>query len=184
MAAEQLCPHLPWYDVADPNSSDLDELARRFHLHELQVEDCRHRPQRAKTEEHDQYVFCVLKALCPGDELSFDDVDVFYAKDFLITVHDGPSPALEKVAKRATQEGIQRLDRLFYVVVDAVVDEYQPALDNLSDETSEIEAAVLERPNPPMLRRIFALKRDLIEFRRVASGMREVVNAIVRREQG
>lgn len=184
MAAEQLCPHLPWYDIADPNSSDLDELAGRFKLHELQIEDCRHRPQRAKCEEHDRYLFCVLKALCPGDELAFDDLDIFYAKDFMVTVHKGPSPALQKVGTRATQEHVQRLDRLFYMVVDAVVDEYQPALDNLSEETSGIESEVLEKPHPPILRRIFALKRDLIEFRRIASGMREVVNAIVRREQG
>src|SRR4029077_10063634 len=39
-------------------------------------------------------------------------------------------------------------------------------------------------PDPPMLRRIFRVKRGLIEFRRVSAGMREVVNAIIRREHG
>lgn len=184
MAAKQPCPHLAWYDISDPASPDLDELARRFQLHELQIEDCRHQPQRAKTEEHGHYIFCVLKTMCNQAEMSFDDLDVFYAQDFVITVHQGPSSALDKVAKRATQDKVQRLDRLFYIIVDAVVDEYQPVLDQLSDETSEIESEVLEKPNPPMLRRIFAIKRNLIEFRRTASGMREVVNAIVRREQG
>ena len=36
--------HLQWFDIADPASPELDELARRFKLHELQIEDCRHRP--------------------------------------------------------------------------------------------------------------------------------------------
>jgi magnesium transporter len=35
-----------------------------------------------------------------------------------------------------------------------------------------------------VLGRIFKLKRNLIEFRRAAGGMREVVNALVRREGG
>lgn len=184
MAAHQRCPHLAWYDVSDPASPELDELARRFRLHELQIEDCRHQPQRAKTEEHGHYIFCVLKAIRSYPEMSFDDLDIFYGKDFVVTVHQGPSPALDKVEQRTAQEKVQRLDRLFYMIVDGVVDEYQPVLDQLSDETSEIESEVLEHPNPPMLRRIFSIKRSLIEFRRTASGMREVVNAIVRREQG
>jgi len=184
MSAQQPCPHLAWYDVPDPASAELDELARRFHLHELQIEDCRHRPQRAKAEEYEHYIFCVLKTIVGRPEISFDDLDIFYAKDFVVTVHQGPSAALQKVAQRATQDPVQRLDRLLYLLMDGVVDEYQPVLDQLSDDTSEIESEVLERPSPAMLRRIFALKRELIDFRRTASGMREVANAIIRREHG
>lgn len=184
MAAQQPCPHLAWFNVADPNSPELDELARRYHLHELQIEDCRHRPQRAKAEEHDSYLFCVLKELCPGQAISFRDLDVFYGKDYVVTVHEGSSAALGKVRERAMQDKVQRLDRLFYIVVDAVVDEYQGRLDDLSDATSEIESEVLQRPDPPMLRRIFELKRNLIEFRRISGAMREVANAIMRREGG
>ncbi|HVP44840.1 MAG TPA: magnesium transporter CorA family protein, partial [Terriglobales bacterium] len=184
MSAQQPCPHLAWFDVADPNSAELDELARRYRLHELQIEDCRHRPQRAKAEEHDSYLFCVLKEMCPEQAISFRDLDVFYGKDYLITVHEGPSTALHKARECAMQEKLQRLDRLFYLIVDSVVDEYHSRLDELSDATSEIESEVLHRPDPPMLRRIFELKRNLIEFRRISSAMREVANAILRREGG
>ena len=47
----QPLPGVSWFDVSDPSSAELDELARRLGFHELQVEDCRHRPQRAKMEE-------------------------------------------------------------------------------------------------------------------------------------
>jgi magnesium transporter len=43
---------------------------------------------------------------------------------------------------------------------------------------------VLEHPEPPMLRRIFRMKRKLVEFRRIAAEVREVVNALIRREEG
>ena len=68
--------------------------------------------------------------------------------------------------------------------VDVVVDEYIPVLDELAESISDIEAEVLERPEPDVLSRIFHLKRQLIEFRRMAGGMRDVVNAIMRREHG
>ena len=183
---------LAWFDVPDPNSPQLDELAKRFNLHELQIEDCRHRPQRPKTEEYPSYVFSVLKRLqCTpskrgGEELDlwFRDVDVFLGRDFVISVHDQDNDLIDRVRKRVEESGHGRADRVLYLLVDTIVDEYQPVLDALAEETSDIEAEVLEHPEPPVLRRIFRLKRKLIEFRRTASGMREVVNAMMRREHG
>jgi len=181
---DQVLPHLAWFDIADPASPELDELALRFNLHELQIEDCRHRPQRPKTEEHDHYIFTVLKHIHDHAELEFDDIDLFLGPDFLISVRSADTAVIETVRTRAEQENVDRLDRLFYMIVDQIVDGYQPVLDKLADETSEIEDVVLDRPDPETLSRIFSLKRKLIEFRRVAGGMREVVNALIRREKG
>jgi len=175
---------MPWYDVADPASHELDELALRFGLHELQIEDCRHRPQRPKTEEHDRYIFAVLKHMHDQRELEFDDIDVFLGPDFLISVRSADSALLARVRARAEQEHVDRLDRLFYMIVDQIVDDYQPLLDKLAEEISAIEDVVLDRSDPETLARIFSLKRKLVEFRRIAGGMREVVNALIRREKG
>jgi len=175
---------LAWYDVSDPASPELDELAHRFELHPLQIEDCRHRPQRPKTEEHDHYIFAVLKHMHSQRELEFDDIDLFLGPDFLISVRSKDSVIFESVRVRAEQEHIDRLDRLFYMIVDQIVDGYQPVLDKLADDISDIEDVVLDRPDPDTLAQIFSLKRKLVEFRRVASGMREVVNNLTRREKG
>jgi len=175
---------VPWYDISDPNSPALDELAARFGFHELQVEDCRHRPQRAKTEEHDNYQFSVLKHLHTDERLHFDDLDVFLGPDFLVTVRSGDCPVIAKVCERATQEHVQRVDKLFYFLLDFVVDQYQPELDTIADEINDIESEVLKCPGPAILSQILDLKRGLIEFRRIAAMMREVVNALIRREGG
>ena len=184
MSATQPIPGLNWFDVSDPTSPALDELAKRFNLHPLDIEDCRHRPQRAKTDEHEGYVFCVLKHLHSHDDMAFDDFDVFVAPDFLVTVHQHECAPIERVRKRAIDEKTQRLDRLFYFIVDEIVDDYISELDEFADDTSSIEADVLDHPSPQMLQDIFRLKRRLIEFRRISAGMREVVNAIMRREKG
>src|SRR3954454_1204419 len=95
---------LAWWDIADPASSELDELAHRFNLHELQIEDCRHRPQRPKAEEHQGYEFVILKHVQNEGELEFDDVDLFLVRDFLITVRDRDSTVIQQVRARAEQE--------------------------------------------------------------------------------
>lgn len=183
-AALQFIPGIPWYHIDDPRSAALDELAQRFRLHPLQIEDCRHRPQRAKAEEHDEYTFLVFKHLHRGEEISFDDLDVFVGRDFIVTVSDGEVPFQQRVQERVKQDGVQRIDKVLYYVLDELVDAYLPVLDDIAEDTGDIESEVLESPEPEMLRRIFLLKRKLIEFRRISSGMREVVNAMIRREKG
>jgi len=182
--AQQLLSGVPWFDIADPVSPDLDELGRRFQLHELQIEDCRHRPQRAKVDEYGNYVFAVLKHLHTDTNLIFDDFDVFLGSNFLITIHLGDCPLLAKLCQRVQENRVDRLDQIFYVLMDLVVDEYLLVLDNSAEEISQVESQVLETPEPRLLSEIFRLKRKLIDFRRVASGMRDVVNAIIRREGG
>ena len=183
--AQQLLPDVDWFDVPDPDSPDLDELARRFHLHELQIEDCRHRPQRAKVDEYGPYLFAVLKHLVRKDqEAEFDDFDVFLGPNFLITVHQGDCAFLAKLCARVQQNQVTRLDRIFYEITDLMVDEYLALLDDSAEDISKVESLVLESPEPPVLREIFQLKRRLIDFRRNASGMRDVMNAIIRREGG
>lgn len=184
--AKQPLDGVQWFHIDDANSSALDELAAQFKLHPLQIEDCRHPPQRPKVEEHKDYLFVVLKHLhaAEGRDIDFDDLDAFIGPGFLVTVSSGDQQFMERVCTRARQDKVTRPDRIFYMIVDEVVDAYTLLLDRIADESSEIESEVLEQPDPPMLRRIFRLKRGLIEFRRVSAGMREVVNAIIRREQG
>ena len=184
-ATRQLFPELPWFDVADPASPDLDELAKRFGLHPLEIEDCRNRPQRAKLEEYENHVFIVLKHLMQaGKNPKFDDLDVFLGPDFLITVHAAECEVLSKVCQRAQQNAVRRLDQILYAIVDLIVDEYLSLLDKFAEDISRVEDKVLDRPEPSVLAEIFHLKRCLIDFRRGAAGMRDVVNAIMRREHG
>lgn len=183
--SEQPITNLAWFDVSDPNSPDLDELAKRFQLHPLQIEDCRHRPQRAKADDYGPYLFAVLKHVVAHDNnLAFDDFDVFLGPDFLITVHRDDCPLINKLRQYIEQDKLTRLDRILYLLTDLIVDEYLSVLDKWADQIEKIESMVLRRPGPQTLSEIFRLKRRLIEFRRSGSGMRDVVNTIIRREGG
>ncbi len=214
-------PEVRWYHLADPASLALDELAAHFGIHPLQVEDCRHRRQTARVEEHDRYTFVVTKVLVavrvgdhlvasngdtgaeavrsadeqpagsapgaalppPGNtRLHFEDFDIFIGPDWILTVDEGDSALIAAVRLRiAAEASLQTPDCIAHALVDAAVDQYLPALDRLGDFINQLEDRVLRRPSPATLREIFRMKRTLLDFRRVATGMREAVNALIRR---
>ncbi len=55
---------MTWYHLLTPDREELDEFAKRFHLHPLHVEDVRSDDERVKVEGAPHYTFALLKTLC------------------------------------------------------------------------------------------------------------------------
>jgi magnesium transporter len=71
---------------------------------------------------------------------------------------------------------------MFYRIMDAIVDSYQPLIDRISDRIDVMEDRALSDPDPAMLEEIFDLKRALIQMRRILANTRDVVGHLLRNE--
>jgi magnesium transporter len=176
---------MEWYDIRDPQDRRLDELATRYHLHPLHIEDCRHRNQSAKVEESRGYLFAVLKTVEIADDGSIKngDLDVFLGRDFVITVEEANSPSARRILDEIrTADSDLRADQLFYRIADGVVDCYLPVLDHFTEVIDDLEDQVLDKPVPATLARIFETKRSLIQLRRILVNTRDVAGHLQRSE--
>jgi magnesium transporter len=176
---------MKWHDIRDPKDPQLDELAARYNLHQLHIEDCRNRNQAAKVESQNGYLFIVLKPVEMDEEycVRISDLDVFIGQDWLITVEEEECPTANRALDYArSAEKRERGDQLFYRLLDSVVDSYQPIIDRVSDRIDEMEDRALADPGPEMLEEIFDLKRVLIQLRRVIANTRDVVGHLLRNE--
>ena len=177
---------MEWHNIVDPASAELDRLAQRYNLHPLHIEDCRQRNQRAKIEEGQGYLFTVLKPVRIDKEENFDavDLDLFLGPDYLITVLETDCPELRDLIDRVkqTMTAETRADRIYYRIVDEVVDSYLPLLDRLNDGIDELEDRALEAPTPELLQSIFATKRTLIFLRSVLVNTRDLAAQLQRIE--
>jgi magnesium transporter len=168
---------MEWFQIHDPADPKLDELAARFQIHPLHLEDCRHRNQNAKIEEGAGYIFTVLKPVRvhAPDDIETCDLDVILGPDWVITVEESDTPELGALLGAITPGPVHpRADHLYYKIVDALVDSYLPALDQFDDLLDKLEDEVLTNPTPECLARIFAVKRSLIVMRRVLANTRDV----------
>ena len=176
-----------WYHVDDPKSPLLESLAAHFGLHELAIEDCRNMRQRAKLEDYESHVFVIINTLhfeAEQTECWFGELNAFVGKDFVVSVYNGPSRTVEAVRPKFTADPkLAHPGRLLMTMFDIAVDRYLPVLDSIEGRIEKLQEEVYERPSPKLLAEIFALKRALIDFRRVAAMMREVLNQILYRSE-
>lgn len=178
-------PGLLWLDLSDPMSRDLDDLAARYAFHELAIEDCRHHIQLAKLDYYDGYSFIIVNSThysVTPCEVQVREIDAFLGPDYIVTVHDGPSAAVEEIQKRVASNAkhLTRPDHVLHAMIDLVVDRYLPTLDHIGDTIDEVEDELLIGPTTAHLQTIFELKRGLLQFRRAVSSQRELLNLLIR----
>jgi len=178
-----------WADVSDPTSSDFEELAEEFGFHHLSIEDCRTEHQRPKVEEYAGYYFIVLyeaELVDGGKRLELRELNIFLGKNYLVTVHSRPIRALE-TAKRLWHEWLDRSDLgsgvIAYLLIDAIVDDYLPLLDVLSDHMDDLEDSIFGEWRSGVIEEIFLVKKKLLYLRRAVTPLRDVFNTLLRREQ-
>jgi magnesium transporter len=182
---------LVWLNLADPAAGDLALLEREFSVHPLAMEDVRKRRQRPKLDTYDdQHMLVTYEIRKPGaGERDFElaEIHLFAGSGWLVSVHWGPSPAIEDVRQRferGTTGAGRDVGGLLYTLFDEVVDSYFPLLDAFSDRIDDLERQVVGAADASRdsLRLMLAIRRELLELRRALAPMRDVANALLRRD--
>jgi len=159
---------MPWYELSSAEDPKLAELAARYNLHPLHLEDARSPDERIKVDQTAGYTFAVLK---PVELLA---PTVAGGEPFFITVADENCQATKDALARARREGSEAPPaRLLYLILDTTVDLYFPAIDHYDDRIDELEDRVIATPEPDTLQQVFAIKRQLIDLRRILVGTRD-----------
>jgi magnesium transporter len=178
-----------WADVVKPTEEDFRVLSEVFKFHPLSVEDARSSLQFPKVEPYPGYLYLVLHGidLTKGQtQFATRDIDFFVGRRFLVTVHDGDSRSIARF-----REVCDRHDRVMaegpvgvlHRIVDSMVDNYRPAIEELEDRIGKIEELAFAGEQH-MVRKVLKLKRDLSHLRRVLIPQRDAVGRLARREFG
>ncbi len=161
-----------WIGLHDPAPGDLAELQTLFGLHDLAIEDAERMHQRPKVEDYDESWFIVLRTAHYHEDteiVHFGEVHVFAGPGYVVTIRHGPGSPLNTARKRleARPELLKMgVPAAVWAIVDKVVDDYIPVADGIEDDIEEVENDVFDDDHPAPTRRIYALKREVIEFHR------------------
>ncbi|MFD0683668.1 magnesium/cobalt transporter CorA [Actinomadura fibrosa] len=165
-----------WVGLHEPSATELAELAEVFGLHPLAVEDAIHAHQRPKLERYDDVHFVVMKTVgyvasgTGGAEVvETGEIMIFCGPDFVVTVRHGAHGALGPV-RRQLEADPGRLAMgpaaVLHAVADRVVDGYVCVADAVQEDIDEVEEAVFSPERTDESRRIYRLKREVIQLKR------------------
>lgn len=181
--------NIVWLDALNPDRKDIEFLAKEFGFHPLAIDDYFTPHHRPKVNEFPGYYFIATHfvSFSPDKaEITPQELDLFVGRNYIVTLHKDHMPVLEKVADIWQKDPKLFADgagMLLYDIMDGLVDSYFPVLDDIEDQLDKIEDEIFERGSQKSSELIFKLKRSLLELRRIATPLREVLNTLIRRDQ-
>jgi magnesium transporter len=169
-------------------------LEQVFHFHPLSIEDCVTFSPIPKVDEYlpgdddkfAPYLFVVVHGVEQSREdgvFATRELDFFLGKNFLVTYHNGPNRSIALIEDRVIK-GVAQVargpDRLVHYLLDAVIQDYRPALDNFAARIAELEQQALQSPSSQTLNQILRTKKEVRHLLAIISPQREVVARFAR----
>jgi magnesium transporter len=179
-----------WVDLEKPNADEAKQVLEGiFHFHPLSIEDCIGVSSAPKVEEYQPkegdkfspYLFMVIHAVDYSRKdgvFATSELNFFLGKNFLVTYHDVPLKSIQATEERClrgTMHIARAPDRVAHTLLDGIVENYKPALEELSLEIGELEEQVVQSPNKRILNKISQIKKEVMHLRQIIGPQREVL---------
>jgi magnesium transporter len=131
----------------------------------------------------------VLKTLVreeKDDQIRAEQVSLIVHQDVVLSFQEKGSPLFDAVRGRI-RSGKGRLrrsatDYLAYSLIDAVVDYYFVVMEQLGEDIETVEDKLVSDPRPQTLKRIQALRKEMLLVRKSVWPLREVILHLERSE--
>jgi magnesium transporter len=186
-----------WVDLESPTPEETKYVLEDvFHFHPLSIEDCVTASPSPKVDEYSPkeedhftpYLFIVIHAVDYSRKdgvFATRELNFFLGKNFLVTYHSGPLRSVSQTEERAVKATVniaRAPDRVAHTLLDSIVDNYKPALDELSLEIAELEQQALQHPTTQTLNKILQVKKEVLHLRQIIGPQREVLARFARGE--
>ncbi|MBZ8181667.1 magnesium/cobalt transporter CorA [Oscillatoria salina] len=178
-----------WMDVQGLGSEAmLKEIGRIFNLHPLLLEDVVNVPQRPKVDDYNDRLLIIAQMVMPKpNEEGFisEQVSFIVGKCYLLTFQEEPlrdcfDPVRDRIRLNKGRVRQCGSDYLVYVLLDAIVDNFFPVLEDYGERIEDLEDEVVLNPTRRTLEKIYQVRRELLALRRAIWPLRNAINTLVR----
>jgi magnesium transporter len=174
-----------WVGLVEPDEPLLEKLQGEFGLHELAVEDAHGAHQRPKIESYGNSLFVVAQtAQMTEGSIAFGETHIFVGRHYLLSVRHGASQSYAP-ARRACEQAPEHLalgpSFALYSILDLIVDNYLPIVQDFKQELQELEQDVFaDVSNRDVTRRLYDMQRELLTLKLAATPLQDMLGQLVR----
>ena len=144
-------------------------------------------PQRTRVDAVGDVLQVVTHRLSMGasGRVISEQVGVVLMPNLVLTVEEVPRRMAfpeftEWLVKLPDSPDRSLLDDIFFFLLDEVLDEVLPLLEDLAEELDQLEEASLRRPTPRLLRQAYDIRSDLRRVRTVVWPLRSQLIVLIR----
>ena len=171
-----------WVNIAGLHDITLIEKACEiFGVHSLVMEDILNVNHSPKIEEHDDFLFLILKLIDfnkSKHEFNIEQISIVLGKNYVITFQENTGDVFDVIRERIrTAKGRIRKagpDYLMYRLLDSIVDNYFITLEYVDDKIEFVEEKLLDNSDESFLKEIHNLRKDILKLRRAVYPMRDM----------
>jgi magnesium transporter len=171
-----------WIDLENVTDEEAKPVLEGVcNFHPLAIEDCIQPSDLPKVDEYEMYLFMVIHAVDytrGTEEFRTTELNIFMGKDFLVTYHREPlrsiSATIDRVQKSAVTVA-KAPDRLAHTILDFLIENYRPVLEELSAEVGELEEKVLVAASVDILGDVLKVRNEVQKLRQIITPQRDVM---------
>lgn len=170
-------------------AESMQQIGELFSLHPLAMEDVLNTGQRPKIETYNDQLFIIMAMPSSEHEaISIEQISIFAGHNYVISILTGVNDPFEPLRQRLRKSNGRarklQADYLLYCILDIIIDQGFPVLEDVGEQIEVIEEALLaSTPEQNTLSQIHHLRRELLLLRRNLWPQREVVSNLLQTEQ-
>lgn len=167
----------------------IEAVGNHFNIHNLILEDVLNVNHAPKIVEYDDHLFVILKLIRKneaGEGLDMEHISILLGDHYLISFQESVEDPFDSIRDRIiNNKGKVRgrnTDYLFFLLTDAIIDQYTEVMEDIISDTNDIEVELLENFNKGIVNKIIFLKKQLGEFRKTVSPASDSYKSILTSE--
>ncbi len=181
---------ISWINVDGIRKTDVEKICEHYNIHYLIAEDIQSVNQRAKMDEIDNVLYCVLNMIYFNDthgSVESEQVSIVLGQNYVITFQEDAkrdvfNPIREKLKIAGSKVRTNDADYLCYMMLDLIVDNYYIVMEKLGERVEYLEEDIARQPNNRTLSKINMLRKEMIVLKRTIAPVRELVNGFLKSE--
>jgi magnesium transporter len=171
--------HVVWIGLFEPAPDVLRRVQVQFGLHDLAIEDAETAHQQPKVEQYGESLFIVARtAQMVEGSIAFGETHLFVGKGYIVSVRHGASTPYSAVRQRTEACPIVLAngeDYILYAILDFIVDNYFPVVENIQAEVEALEDKVLAGAlSQSEIQHLYMMRRDLLRLRNAVAPLVDV----------
>lgn len=177
-----------WIDLEGiSNIKIIEDIGKKFNLHNLLLEDILNTTHRPKIEEFDHATLVIVKMLSYDEKecnIISEHVSIVVTNNTLISFQEIDGDVFEPIRERIRHSSgkirLKDSNYLLFALLDAIVDTYFSIIENIGAELEKLEDSIIENPSQEVIQRIHYFNRQMIVLRKAVWPLREVINGILK----